>query len=86
MHAEMGRDVGRLIEIFHGTGAIQYAEPGKPFVFASKRKSNNKIVADTVLKNKEGAEIVGLIISSQNSSLKFMRILSKPELKNFIWQ
>lgn len=63
MYSGMQSDIDRLVEIFKNThGAIQHAEPGKPFVFASKRKSNNKIDAEFVLKNEEGAEIIGRLV------------------------
>lgn len=66
MYAGMDGDIKRLIEIFKTTpGAIQYAEPGKPFIFASKRKSNVKIFADAVLDNEEGAEIIGRLVSGK---------------------
>jgi orotate phosphoribosyltransferase len=62
MYSGMRRDVARLIEIFHNeTGAIQYGN----YVFASGRKSNNKIDAEFVLKNEEGAEIIGKLVGSK---------------------
>ncbi len=61
MHAGTDRDVKRLIEIFHETGAIQYGE----FHFAGGNDSNNKIDAEFVLKNEEGAEIIGRLVSGK---------------------
>lgn len=62
MYAEMEKDVERLIEIFKNEpGAIQYGN----FVFASGLKSNNKIDAEFVLKNEEGAKIIGKLVGSK---------------------
>jgi len=66
MYSGMQSDVERLIEIFKNEpGAIQHAEPGKPFHFAGGNDSNNKIEAELVLKNEEGAEIIGKLVGSK---------------------
>ncbi len=61
MHAGTDRDVKRLIEIFHETGAIQFGK----YHFAGGNDSNNKIEAELVLKNEEGAEIIGKLVSGK---------------------
>lgn len=62
MYSGMKKDVERLIEIFKNEpGAIQYGN----FVFASGLKSNNKIDAEFVLKNEEGAKIIGKLAGSK---------------------
>lgn len=62
MYSGMQSDIDRLIEIFKNTpGAIKYGS----FVFAGGNSSNNKIDAEFVLKNEEGAEIIGKIVGSK---------------------
>ncbi len=68
MYSGFQSDIGRLIEIFHETGAIQFGD----YVFAGGNHSNNKIDVDFVLKNEEGAEIIGRLVSSKILELEEM--------------
>ncbi len=66
MYSGFQSDIDRLIEIFKTTpGAIRHAKPGEPIVFASGLHSYNKIDAEFVLKNEEGAEIIGRLVSGK---------------------
>ncbi len=57
----MDRDVSRLMELFRERGAILYGD----FTFASGVKSKNKIDAEPVLKDAEGAELVGRLVGNK---------------------
>ncbi len=62
MYPGFQNDIEKLIEIFKSEpGAIQYGD----FIFAGGNKSKNKIDAKSVLKNKEGAEIIGRLVSGK---------------------
>ncbi len=66
MYSGMQNDIGRLIDIFKSEpDAILHAKPGNPFHFAGGNLSYIKINAESVLKNNEGAEIIGRLVSGK---------------------